>query len=139
MATAVVSAALTAPMASSRPRATPQLRCFTASIRGQALVQQRSQQRAIQQQQRSVAVRAAFDDEETFEEEDGFQERVVQVKSVAQEAKPAARARWRAAAATALRVHDSPHLAALSCMPCLRTHPAVILRTRAGPPRDQGG
>lgn len=81
------AAVLAAPAVSSSSRSTPSsaircnLRCFTTAVRGQALQQQRSPARA---QRAAVLARATFaaDEEEQYEKEDNFQERVVQIRRV---------------------------------------------------------
>ncbi|KAL4448487.1 hypothetical protein ABPG75_005706 [Micractinium tetrahymenae] len=58
------------------------LRCFTAAVRGQA-VHQKAELRAAARQ--SVVARAAFaaeDEEQQYEQDDRFQERVVQIRRV---------------------------------------------------------
>lgn len=54
--------------------------CFRAAVRGQQLVQQRAEARSAQRA--AVLTRATFaDDGEEQYQEDGFQERVVQVRT----------------------------------------------------------
>ena len=77
-------AVLAAPVSQQRSRSSS-LRCFTAVVRGQALQQQQAAPRAARA---SVVARAAYprkpaepeEEQQQYEQDDTFQERVVQVR-----------------------------------------------------------
>lgn len=77
-----LAAAATSQRAAASSSIRAPLRCFTAAVRGQQLVQQRA---AVRAQRAAVVARAAVaadEDVEEEEEEDQFQERVVQIRRV---------------------------------------------------------
>ena len=117
------------------------LRCFTAVVRGQALQQRSAEVRA---QRAAVVARASFaaeDEEQQYEQDDTFQERVVQVSGWAEPGdawlsaphctgRPASvfcAARFSGMAWTPVRhLHLAELYSAIHCRP-------------ADPPCDQGG
>jgi len=73
---------------------------FTHSVRGNAVINRTAEIRA---QRATVCVKAAIDDDEDYEKNDGFQERVVQVRRVTKVVKGGKQLSFRAVVSSTLR------------------------------------